>query len=157
MTPEMLERANAGASEAAIANLEFRQGLAERPPHRFEIGTGAMQHHDRRTGGIARTDIEDVEGPAGHLDHSALGRMSPLAEKNAGWRNQRQHRQRRHDNHYRHRGFPADFLHLRATARIGAGLGDCPQGPESVDSGVILMSSGILYSDVDTFAMSGRA
>jgi hypothetical protein len=56
-------------------------------------------------------------------------------------RNQRQHRQRRHDNHHCHREFPADFLHLRATARIGAGFGGCPQGPDPVDSGVILVSS----------------
>jgi arsenite methyltransferase len=32
MTPEMLERARAGAEEASIVNLEFRQGLAERLP-----------------------------------------------------------------------------------------------------------------------------
>ncbi len=32
MTPEMLARANAGVEEAGIANLEFREGLAERLP-----------------------------------------------------------------------------------------------------------------------------
>jgi arsenite methyltransferase len=32
MTPEMLERARAGAQEGSIENLEFRQGLAERLP-----------------------------------------------------------------------------------------------------------------------------
>ena len=32
MTPEMLERARAGAGEAGIANVEFRQGLAEELP-----------------------------------------------------------------------------------------------------------------------------
>jgi len=32
MTPEMLERARAGAEEAAIGNVEFREGLAEKLP-----------------------------------------------------------------------------------------------------------------------------
>src|SRR5262249_26169612 len=32
MTPEMLERARGSAAEAGIANLEFREGLAERLP-----------------------------------------------------------------------------------------------------------------------------
>src|ERR1700675_2061544 len=31
MTPEMLERARAGAEEAGISNVEFREGLAEPP------------------------------------------------------------------------------------------------------------------------------
>ena len=76
--------------------------LADRLPHHLEIGTRAMEHHDRRTGRVARADIDDVEGSARHLDHPALGGMGPLAEKNAGLRDQRQHRQRRHDNHYYH-------------------------------------------------------
>ena len=42
----------------------FRQPLAERLPHHFEIGARAMQHHDRRTGGVARADIDDVQGRA---------------------------------------------------------------------------------------------
>ena len=58
-----------------------------------------MQHHDRQAGRVARADIEDMEGPARHLDHPALGGMGPLREKNAGLRDQRQHRQRRHDDH----------------------------------------------------------
>jgi arsenite methyltransferase len=32
MTPEMLERARTGAADAAIANVEFREGLAEQLP-----------------------------------------------------------------------------------------------------------------------------
>ncbi len=131
--------------------------FADRLPHHLEIGTRAMEHHDRRTGRVARADIDDVEGPARHLDHPALGRMGPLAEKNAGLRDQHQHRQRRHENHHCHRGFPADFLHQRATARTGAGFGGCPQAPASVDSGVIMMSSATLYSGTDTFAICARA
>ena len=37
-----------------------------------------MQHHDRRAGRVARTDIDDMEGAARDLDHPALGRMGPL-------------------------------------------------------------------------------
>ena len=40
-----------------------------------------MEHHDRRTGGVARADIDDVEGPAGDLDHPAPGGMGPLASE----------------------------------------------------------------------------
>ena len=61
-----------------------------------------MQHHDRRTGGVTRADIDDVEGPAGDLDHPAPGGMRLLRQPDAGLRDQRQHRQRRHDNHHHH-------------------------------------------------------
>ena len=37
-----------------------------------------MQHHDRRTGRVARADIDDVKGRAGDLDHPALGGMGAL-------------------------------------------------------------------------------
>ena len=42
----------------------FGKPVAERLPHAFEIGTGAVDHHDRGAGGIARPDIDDVEGAA---------------------------------------------------------------------------------------------
>ena len=58
----------------------FRQPLAKRLPHHFEIGARAMQHHDRRTGRIARADIDDMKGRAGDLDHPALGGMGPLRQ-----------------------------------------------------------------------------
>ena len=61
-----------------------------------------MQHHDRRTGRIARADIDDVERRAGDLDHPALRGIGALHGKNTGLRDQRQDRQRRHDNHCHH-------------------------------------------------------
>ena len=79
-----------------------REPFADRLPHHLEIGTCAMQHHDRRTGRVTRADIDDVEGAAGDLDHPALGGMRPLRQPDAGLRDQRQHRQRRHDNHCHH-------------------------------------------------------
>ena len=80
---------------AVIAGEPF----AERLPHHLEIGTRAMEHHDRRTGGVARADIDDMERRARDLDHPALRRIGALQRQNAGLRDQRQHRQRRHDNH----------------------------------------------------------
>jgi hypothetical protein len=72
------------------------QPLPDRLPHHLEIGTGAVEHHDRRTGRVVRADIEDVQGSARHLDHPALRRMRPLGKKNADLSDQRQHHQRRH-------------------------------------------------------------
>ena len=80
----------------------FRKPLADRLPHHFEIGTCAMQHHDRQAGRVARPDIDDVERAAGNLDHAALRRVGALHEQHAGLRDQRQHRQRRHHDHYCH-------------------------------------------------------
>ena len=57
-----------------------------------------MQHHDRQAG-IARPDIEDVKRSAGYLDHAALRRVGALHRENAGLRDQRQQRQRRHHDH----------------------------------------------------------
>ena len=82
--------------------MAFRKPLADRLPHHFEVGTGAMQHHDGGTGRIARADIDDMKGRAGNLDHPALGGMGPLRQPNPGLRDQRQDRQRRHDNRYHH-------------------------------------------------------
>ena len=61
--------------------MAFGKPLADRLPHHLEIGTGAMQHHDRRAGRVARADIDNMEGCAGNLDHPALGRMGPLVSK----------------------------------------------------------------------------
>ena len=55
--------------------------FADRLAHHLEIGTRAMEHHDRRTGHVARADVEDVEGSARHLDHPALGGMGPLRQE----------------------------------------------------------------------------
>ncbi len=76
----------------------FRKTLADRLPHHFEVGTRAMQHHDRQAG-IARPDIDDVERAAGNLDHAALRRVGALHGDDAGLRDQRQHRQRPHHDH----------------------------------------------------------
>ena len=56
----------------------LRQPFADGLPHHFEIGTRAMQHHDRRTGRVARADIDDVKGRARDLDHLALCGMGAL-------------------------------------------------------------------------------
>ncbi len=58
-----------------------------------------MDHHDWRTGGIARPDIDDVECCAGDLDHLALRGIGALQGKDTGLRDQRQDRERRHDNY----------------------------------------------------------
>ena len=68
-----------------------------------------MDHHDRRAGGIARPDIEDVEACAGNLDHPALRRIGALQDKDTGLRDQRQNRQRRHDNDGYHFESPDDL------------------------------------------------
>jgi len=76
----------------------FGKPVAEWLPHRLQIGAGAMDHHDRGTGGIARPDIDDVEACAGDLDGLALRGIDALQDKHADLRGQRQDRQRRHDN-----------------------------------------------------------
>ncbi len=57
-----------------------------------------MDHYNRRTGGIARPDVDDVEPCAGDLDHAASRGIGALQGKNAGLRDQCQDCQRRHDN-----------------------------------------------------------
>ena len=57
-----------------------------------------MDHHDGRTGGIARPDVDDIECRAGDLDHLASRRIGALQGKNTGLRDQGQDCQRRHDN-----------------------------------------------------------
>jgi hypothetical protein len=52
-----------------------------------------------RTGSVARSDIDDVEFCAGDLDCPALRGIFALQGQNTGLRDQRQHRQRRHDNY----------------------------------------------------------
>ena len=71
--------------------------IAERVPHGFQVGTGAMDHHDGRPGRVARPDVDDIEDGAGNLDRLALRRIGALQEEHAGLRDQRQHRQHRHD------------------------------------------------------------
>ena len=46
--------------------------IAQRLPHGFQVRTRAVDHHDRRTGGVARPEIDDVERRAGDLDRLAL-------------------------------------------------------------------------------------
>ena len=62
-----------------------------------------MQHHDRRAGRVARTDIDDVKGSARDCDHLAPCGMGALRQQYASLRDQgqRQGRQRRH-NHCHH-------------------------------------------------------
>lgn len=53
------------------------------------------------TGGPAappRPDVENVEPAAGDLDHPALGGIEALQDKDTGLRDQRQDRQRRHED-----------------------------------------------------------
>jgi hypothetical protein len=54
-----------------------------------------MNHHDRRTSGVARPDIHDMERGAGDLDHPALRGIGALQGKDAGLRGHRQDNQRR--------------------------------------------------------------
>ncbi len=72
--------------------------VAERLAHRLEIRARAMDHHNRRAGGIPRPDVEHVEPAAGDLDHPALGGIKPLQDQHAGLRDQRQNHQRRHQD-----------------------------------------------------------
>ena len=67
--------------------------LAERLAHGFQIGTGAMDHHHGRTGGIARSELDDVQAGAGDLDPLAPRRMNTLDRDNAGLRDQRKRRE----------------------------------------------------------------
>ena len=55
-----------------------------------------MDHHDRRAGGVARPEIDDVETRAGDVDGLALLRIDALQGQHAGLRDQRQNNQRRH-------------------------------------------------------------
>jgi hypothetical protein len=62
-----------------------------------------MDHHQGRTGGIARPNIEDVDLRAGDLDHPALRGVNALQNQNTEMRDQRQDRQhRRRENDYDH-------------------------------------------------------
>ncbi len=78
------------------------QQISERLPHRLQIRTRAMDHHDRRSDRIAPPDVENVERGAGDLDRPALGGMGALQDKDTGPRDQRQNDQRRHGNYRNH-------------------------------------------------------
>ena len=80
----------------------FGEHIAERQPHGFEIGACTMDHDDRRQGGIARADINDVQGCPGDIDHPSLRGMGALQDNDTGLRDQRENNQRRHDNHQYH-------------------------------------------------------
>ncbi len=70
-----------------------------------------MQHHDRRTGGIARAEFDDVKAGACNLDHGTWRGMGPLHQQHAGLRDQRQNHQRSHDNHRHHGKSLNDLSH----------------------------------------------
>lgn len=72
------------------------EAIAERPPHRFQIGARAVQHHDRQAS-VARAEIDDVKHGAVDRDHPALRWKGALHGDDSGLRNQRQQNQRRHD------------------------------------------------------------
>ena len=77
----------------------FGEPAAERLAHDFQIRTGAMDHHKRRTFGVARTGIEDVEHRAIDRDHLSLRGIMALHDKDAGLRDQReQSKQHNHDD-----------------------------------------------------------
>ncbi len=57
-----------------------------------------MDHHNRRLGAVAWPDIDDVEARAGDLDDLALRGICVLQGKYTDLRDQRQDRQRNHDN-----------------------------------------------------------
>ena len=61
-----------------------------------------MDHHNGRTGGITRTEMEDVELGAGDLDEPALGWIDPLQDNDTGLSDQRQDRQCSHEQHQYH-------------------------------------------------------
>ncbi len=75
----------------------FGKPAAERLPHAFEIGAGAVDHHDRGACGIARPDIDDVESAARHFDDLALRGIGARQQEDASLRDQRQDHQRGHD------------------------------------------------------------
>ena len=75
----------------------FGKPVAKRLPHGLQIGAGAVDHHDRGPGGIARPDIDDVEGSTRNLDQLALRGPGTLQQDDASLCDQRQDRQRRHD------------------------------------------------------------
>jgi hypothetical protein len=70
--------------------------IAERPPHRLEVGARAVQHHDRQAR-IVRPEIDEVKHGTIDLDHPTLRWKGALHGEDAGLRDQRQHNQRGHD------------------------------------------------------------
>ena len=89
----------------------FGKHVAERLPHALQIGAGAMDHHDRRAGGVVRPDIHDMERRAGDLDHPPLRGIGALQGKDARLRGHRQDNQRRHDNECYHLKCPDEPGH----------------------------------------------
>ena len=107
----------AGAHAPAMAGtvdqnhpMGFGEHIAERQPHGLEIGACTMDHDDRRHGGIARTDIDDVQGRPGDIDRLPLRRMGALQDNDTGLGDQGENDQRRHDN---------DQYHLQCLDHLG--------------------------------------
>ena len=88
----------------------FGEHVAERQPHGFEIGTRPVDHDDRRHGAIARTDIDDVQGCPGDIDHLSLRGIGTLQDNDTRLSDQRENDQRRHDN---------DRYHLQCPDHLG--------------------------------------
>src|SRR6266403_4741708 len=74
-----------------------------------------MDHYNRRTRGIARSNVDDVERCAGDLDQPASCGIGALQGKNTGLRDQGEDCQRRHDSDQNHSTCPEEFGHRRAT------------------------------------------
>ena len=95
-------------------------------------------------------------GCHGDLDHPALGGMCPLREQTptCGPAPAPPAPPRQSLPPLRISG---DLSAPASYGSTGAGFGSCPQAADSVDSGVIRVSSATLKNCVDTFAMCGRA
>src|SRR5205814_6042432 len=58
----------------------FSQPLTKWPAHGLKIRARAMDHHNGRTAGVTRAEIEDVEFGAADLDEPALDWIDPLQD-----------------------------------------------------------------------------
>ena len=81
-----------------------------------------MDHHNRRAFGVARPEVEDVQCCTFNLDHAALRRMEALQRKDSRLRDQRQQRERGHDEDGYHIEGPDGPGHPRGTVLLPPGF-----------------------------------
>jgi hypothetical protein len=122
----------------------FGEPLSKRLPHRFEVRTRAVQHHDRRRSILARPDLDDVQARTFDVEIAALRRMRALQGNDAQLRDGGQHRQRRHDNDCKHRDDPDDPSHQPATGLPATGFAAYGGVFHTIQRSVIRMSPVIL-------------
>jgi len=75
-----------------------RQKIAERLPHRLQVGACAVDHHNGRVSRIVSPQFDHIQDRASDLDRLSPWRVSLLKYNHTGLREQRKHCQCRYND-----------------------------------------------------------